>query len=72
MLRILFAGEDLGRVRVARRPHALWETVLSLQTLRTRRRTVLAGWRDDALTRLATPRSSAALRVLGPLVPTRG
>ncbi len=72
MLRIWFAGEDLGRLRVARRPHALWETVLSLQTLRTRRRTVLAGWRDGALARLATPRSSAALRTLRPLVPPSG
>jgi len=72
MLRIWFAGEDLGRVRVARRPHALWETVLSLQALRTPRRTALPGWRNLALTRLDTPRSSAALRVLRPLVPVRG
>jgi DNA-binding transcriptional ArsR family regulator len=72
MLRIWFSADDLGRVRVARQPHALWETVLSLQTLQTRQRTVLPGWRDAALTRLATPRSSAALRVLWPLVPARG
>ncbi|MGH3373643.1 MAG: ArsR family transcriptional regulator, partial [Actinoallomurus sp.] len=72
MLRIWFGGDDLGRVRVARQPHALWEIVLSLQTLQTRQRTVLPGWRDTALTRLATPRSSAALRVLRPLVPARG
>ena len=72
MLRIWFASEDLGRVRVARRPHALWETVLSLHALRSRRRTVLPGWRTGALNRLATPRSSAALRVLWPLVPDRG
>ena len=72
MLRIWFGGDDLGRVRVARQPHALWETVLSLQTLQTRQRTALPGWRDAALTRLATPRSSAALRVLRPLVPARG
>lgn len=72
MLRIWFATEDLGRVRVARQPHALWEMVLSLQTLQTGQRTVLSGWRDAALTRLASPRSSAALRVLRPLVPARG
>lgn len=72
MLRIWFATEDLGRVRVARQPHALWETVLSLQTLQTGQRTVLSGWRDAALTRLAGPRSSAALRVLRPLIPARG
>jgi DNA-binding transcriptional ArsR family regulator len=72
MLRIWLASEDLGRLRVARQPHALWETVLSLQTLQTRQRTVLSGWRDGALTRLATPRSSAALRILRPLVPARG
>jgi DNA-binding transcriptional ArsR family regulator len=72
MLRIWFGSEDLGRVRVARRPHALWETVLSLQTLRSRRRTALPGWHDLARDRLATPHSSAALRVLRPLVPARG
>jgi DNA-binding transcriptional ArsR family regulator len=72
MLRIRFAAEDLGRVRVARRPHALWETVLSLQALQTRQRTVLPGWRDAALARLATPHASAALRILRPLVPARG
>jgi DNA-binding transcriptional ArsR family regulator len=72
MLRIWFGAEDLGRVRMARRPHALWETVLSLHALGTRRRTVLPGWRDAALSRLATPGSSAALRILRPLVPARG
>jgi DNA-binding transcriptional ArsR family regulator len=72
MLRIRFAAEDLGRVRVARRPHALWETVLSLHALQTRQRTVLPGWREAALARLATPHASAALRVLRPLVPTQG
>lgn len=72
MLRIWFGSEDLERVRVARRPHALWETVLSLQTLRTRQRTPLTGWRNAALARLATPRATAALRTLRPLVPVRG
>lgn len=72
MLRIWFGREDLGRVRVARRPHVLWETVLSLQALRTRQRTALNGWRDTALARLATPRPYAALNLLRPLVPTSG
>lgn len=72
MLRIWFGRDDLGRVRVARRPHVLWETVLSLQALRTRQRTALSGWRDAALARLATPRPYAALNLLRPLVPTRG
>lgn len=72
MLRIWFAAEDLGRLRVAREPHALWETVLSLQTLQSRRWTPLPGWRECALARLATARSSEALRVLRPLVPARG
>ena len=72
MLRIRFAAEDLGRVRVARRPHALWETVLSLHALQTRQRTVLPGWREAALARLATPHAPAALRILRPLVPARG
>jgi DNA-binding transcriptional ArsR family regulator len=72
MLRIWFGSEDLERVRVARRPHALWETVLSLQTLRTRQRTALTGWRETTPARLATPRAAAALRTLCPLVPVRG
>ncbi len=72
MLRIWFGTEDMGRLRIARRPHALWETVLSLQALQTRQPGALPGWRDSALTGLATPRSSAALRILRPLVPTRG
>jgi DNA-binding transcriptional ArsR family regulator len=72
VLRIWFASEDMGRLRVARQPHALWETVLSLQTLQARQRTLLPGWREHALARLASARSSEALRVLRPLVPTRG
>ena len=72
MLRIWFGSEDLARGRVARRPHALWETVLSIQALRTRGRAPLPGWRDAALARLGTPRASAALRLLRPLVPVRG
>ena len=72
MLRIRFAAEDLGRVRVARRPHALWDTVLSLHALQTRQRTALPGWRDAVLARLATPHASDALRILRPLVPARG
>ncbi|GLY80868.1 ArsR/SmtB family transcription factor [Actinoallomurus iriomotensis] len=72
MLRIWFGSDDLGRVRVARRPHALWETVLSLQTLQGRRHTPLPGWRDVVLGRLGAPRASAALRTLRPLIPARG
>ncbi len=72
MLRIWFTDEDMGRLRIVRRPHALWETVLSLQMLQTRAHAAIPGWREGALTGLATARSSNALRILRPLIPTRG
>lgn len=72
MLRIRFTGDDLGRVRVACRPHALWETVLSLHVLQTRQRQGFAGWRDHALAGLTRAPLQDAMRILRPLVPAHG
>lgn len=72
VLRIWLDSEDLGRLRVARGPHALWETVLSLQALQTGERPALAGWRERTLARLTTAPLLNAVRILRPLVPTRG
>ncbi|EME52805.1 hypothetical protein [Amycolatopsis decaplanina] len=33
MLRVHVSGEDLGRVRVAKKPDPMWETTLSLRRL---------------------------------------
>jgi DNA-binding transcriptional ArsR family regulator len=46
MLRIHFTGADLVRTRLAEGPDPLWETVLSLQILRTRYGSIaFDGWR---------------------------
>ncbi len=73
MLRIWFDGEDLGRLRVAREPQALWETVLSLQMLRTRQGgPTFARWRERTAARVASTVSPEVLRTLRPLIPTQG
>ncbi|MFJ8434894.1 ArsR/SmtB family transcription factor [Kitasatospora sp. NPDC094019] len=65
MLRIHFTHEDLARVRIARAPDPLAETVLSLSLLRTRRAGGVAfeGWRSRTRTGLRP-----GLRVLLDLV----
>jgi DNA-binding transcriptional ArsR family regulator len=73
VLRIWFDGEDLGRLRVARQPDPLWETVLSLQMLSGRQGgPVFANWRQRTGARLSTTASHEALRTLRPLIPTFG
>ncbi|WP_412078053.1 helix-turn-helix domain-containing protein [Streptomyces xanthophaeus] len=68
MLRIHFTGVDLARVRMAGRPDALWETVLSFHRLRDRRDARLFGeWRTETRSRL-----NSETRVLGMLIPSRG
>ncbi|MGW1777092.1 ArsR/SmtB family transcription factor [Streptomyces sp. NPDC002104] len=68
MLRIHFTGVDLARVRMAGRPDALWETILSFHRLRDRRDTRLFGdWRAETRTRL-----NGETRLLGALIPSRG
>ncbi|MEU6862989.1 helix-turn-helix domain-containing protein [Streptomyces sp. NPDC046876] len=68
MLRIHFTGVDLARVRMAGRPDALWETVLSFHRLRDRRDARLFGeWRTETRSRL-----NSETRLLGALIPSRG
>ncbi|WP_079074992.1 ArsR/SmtB family transcription factor [Streptomyces atriruber] len=68
MLRIHFSSGDLARTRIAEEPDPLWETVLSLQQLREKsREPVLDGWR-----RRKCARGALALRMLSPLMPSRG
>ncbi|MFV0129997.1 ArsR/SmtB family transcription factor [Streptomyces sp. HMX112] len=68
MLRIHFTGECLAGIRMAARPDALWETILSFHRLRDRRGALVYGeWRTEARTRL-----SGETRMLGTLVPVRG
>lgn len=68
MLRVHFSGLDLARVRIAARPDALWETVLSFHRLRDRRDdSTFGGWRSETRGRL-----NGETRLLAPLVPSRG
>ncbi|MER5768212.1 ArsR/SmtB family transcription factor [Streptomyces sp. NPDC001985] len=68
MLRIHFTGDDLARVRMATRPDALWETILSFHRLRERRRAQMFGeWRTETRTRL-----NGETSLLSALVPPRG
>ncbi|WP_189827691.1 ArsR/SmtB family transcription factor [Streptomyces finlayi] len=69
MLRIHFTGDDLARVRLAARPDALWETVLSLHRLRDRRGGRAYGdWREQARARW----SGGGRGLLRTVVPPRG
>jgi DNA-binding transcriptional ArsR family regulator len=68
VLRIHFTGADLAGVRMAARPDALWETILSFHRLRDRRGALVYGeWRSETRTRL-----NGETRLLGALVPARG
>ncbi|MEU1128208.1 helix-turn-helix domain-containing protein [Streptomyces sp. NPDC005899] len=68
MLRIHVSGVDLSRVRMATRPDALWETILSFHRLRDRRgSTVFGKWRAESRTRL-----NGETRLLSAVVPLRG
>lgn len=71
MLRIHFTPTDLVRTKLAERPDHLWETVLSLQTLRTRYGgMVFNSWRLQAGTELRKARFTVVLsRILAPLTP---
>ncbi|MFE3514152.1 ArsR/SmtB family transcription factor [Streptomyces sp. NPDC059166] len=68
MLRIHVSGVDLSRVRMATRPDAMWETVLSFHRLRDRRgSTVFGKWRKESRTRL-----NGEGRLLSAVIPPRG
>ncbi|MER5631343.1 ArsR/SmtB family transcription factor [Streptomyces nitrosporeus] len=68
MLRIHMSGADLSRVRMATRPDALWETVLSFHRLRDRRGSSVFGkWRTESRARL-----NGETRLLSAMVPLHG
>ncbi|GAA2350249.1 helix-turn-helix domain-containing protein [Streptomyces cuspidosporus] len=68
MLRVHFGELDLARLRMASRPDALWETVLSFHRLRENRAaTVYGEWRS-----LVRNRVNGEARLLAPLIPSRG
>ncbi|MEU5717405.1 helix-turn-helix domain-containing protein [Streptomyces sp. NPDC020403] len=68
MLRIHVSGVDLSRVRMATRPDAMWETILSFHRLRDRRgSTVFGKWRTETRARL-----NGEARLLSAVVPARG
>lgn len=68
MLRIHFNADDLAKVRMAARPDALWESILSFHRLRDRRGALTFGeWRSEARARL-----KGETRLLAQLVPPRG
>ncbi|MFD4949694.1 ArsR/SmtB family transcription factor [Streptomyces sp. NPDC058239] len=68
MLRIHMSGVDLSKVRMATRPDALWETILSFHRLRDRRgSTVFGKWRTET-----RPRLNAEVRLLATVIPPRG
>lgn len=68
MLRIHVSRLDLSRVRMATRPDALWETILSFHRIRDRRAsTVFGRWRTETRARL-----NAEVPLLAAVVPPRG
>ncbi|MEU9618054.1 MULTISPECIES: helix-turn-helix domain-containing protein [unclassified Streptomyces] len=68
MLRIHMSGADLSKVRMATRPDALWETILSFHRLRDRRgSTVFGKWRTET-----RPRLNGEVRLLAAVIPPRG
>ncbi|MFF5983916.1 ArsR/SmtB family transcription factor [Streptomyces olindensis] len=68
MLRIHVTGEDLGRIRLARQPDALWETVLSLHQL-IRPDPFFAPWYRRTRTALAAAGVGHEVRMLAALAP---
>lgn len=68
MLRIHLSGVDLSKVRMATRPDALWETILSFHRLRDRRGPAVFGkWRTET-----RPRLNSEVRLLSAVIPPRG
>ncbi len=65
MLRVHFTAEDLTRIRIRAHPHPLWEVLLSLHLLQTRRGAAIFGpWRRDV--RAALHPSGDILTTLAP------
>lgn len=62
------SGVDLSKVRMATRPDALWETILSFHRLRDRRGPAVFGkWRTET-----RPRLNSEVRLLSAVIPPRG
>lgn len=74
MLRIHFTSRDLQHIRVARRPHVLWELVCGVCRLDTRQGALEFGhWRRSVHEGLAEdPRARRALPPLQTLIPSVG
>lgn len=68
VLRIHFTGQDLGRVRIAQQPDAMWETVLSLHQL-VRPDPFFAPWCRRTRAALAAVGSGHEARMLTALAP---
>lgn len=70
MLRIHFTAEDVARVRIARRPDALWEVALSLHLLQSRAAAlVFDPWRREVAHALRQAGMAPTLRALSWLNP---
>ncbi|MEU6261183.1 helix-turn-helix domain-containing protein [Streptomyces sp. NPDC047043] len=74
MLRIHFTSQDMQNIRVARRPHPLWELVCGVCRLTTRQGPLEFGhWRRSVQDRLVTDtRARRALLPLQTLIPPLG
>lgn len=71
MLRVHFTAEDLGRVRLAPRSDALWETALSLHQL-ARPHFYFSAWTRRARSAVARDGMGTEVRLLSSLVPPTG
>ncbi|MET9918649.1 helix-turn-helix domain-containing protein [Streptomyces sp. NPDC006435] len=73
MLRFHFTSEDLTQVRLAPRPHPLWETYFSLLLLQSREGAVhFDPWRRSVRAALARANLTGAVRTLTELYPVDG
>lgn len=73
MLKIFFSGDDLARTRVVPAPDPLWEIVLSLHVLQTRKAGEdYGGWRQAVSADLRRPELVGGIRFLLTLNPARG
>lgn len=75
MLRIYFSRDDVARTRVAPGADPVWELILSLHSIRARKRDrdpMLAGWRRDVATVLRDRQRAEYVRMLFALNPPQG
>lgn len=73
MLRIYFTGDDIARTRLARGPDPMWETILSLHILGSRRADAVHGlWRGATTVQLRESALTPGVRTLLALNPPTG